>query len=115
MSAIGEIGITVRRLKVGKKELMLDEDGFLQDVEEWTPEVAAALANEEGIVLLTSDHWRIIDFLRDYYAGNGVAPSVRRLVKSTGYSTEEIYKLFPSGPGKGACKVAGLMKPTGCV
>ncbi|MGA7876136.1 MAG: TusE/DsrC/DsvC family sulfur relay protein [Desulfoferrobacter sp.] len=23
--------------------------------------------------------------------------------------------MFPSGPGKGACKMAGLPKPTGCV
>ncbi|MGD8530833.1 MAG: TusE/DsrC/DsvC family sulfur relay protein [Syntrophobacterales bacterium] len=26
-----------------------------------------------------------------------------------------MYELFPSGPGKGACKMAGLPKPTGCV
>ncbi|HPS25746.1 MAG TPA: TusE/DsrC/DsvC family sulfur relay protein, partial [Bacteroidales bacterium] len=30
-------------------------------------------------------------------------------------SNGEIYELFPSGPGKGACKIAGLPKPTGCV
>ena len=32
-----------------------------------------------------------------------------------GFKLKEIYELFPSGPGKGACKMAGLPKPTGCV
>ncbi|MDQ7835963.1 MAG: TusE/DsrC/DsvC family sulfur relay protein [Humidesulfovibrio sp.] len=50
-----------------------------------------------------------------YYKKNGIAPMVRILSKVTGYKLKEIYELFPSGPGKGACKMAGLPKPTGCV
>ena len=46
---------------------------------------------------------------------NGIAPMVRILSKNTGYKLKEVYELFPSGPGKGACKMAGLPKPTGCV
>ena len=46
---------------------------------------------------------------------NGIAPMVRIMSKNTGYKLKEIYELFPSGPGKGACKMAGLPKPTGCV
>ena len=53
--------------------------------------------------------------LRQYYADNGIAPMVRRLCKETGCSLQRIYELFPSGPAKGACKVAGLPKPDGCV
>jgi len=37
------------------------------------------------------------------------------LTKQTGLDLKTIYKLFPGGPAKGACKVAGLTKPTGCV
>ena len=51
----------------------------------------------------------------DYYKKNGIAPMVRILSKNTGYKLKEVYELFPSGPGKGACKMAGLPKPTGCV
>ncbi|MCK5071467.1 MAG: TusE/DsrC/DsvC family sulfur relay protein, partial [Desulfocapsa sp.] len=40
---------------------------------------------------------------------------VRILSKTTGFPLKRIYELFPSGPGKGACKMAGLPKPTGCV
>jgi TusE/DsrC/DsvC family sulfur relay protein len=40
---------------------------------------------------------------------------VRILSKVTGFKLKHIYELFPSGPGKGACKMAGLAKPTGCV
>ena len=43
------------------------------------------------------------------------APMVRILSKVTGFKLKHIYELFPSGPGKGACKMAGLPKPTGCV
>jgi hypothetical protein len=51
--------------------------------------------------------------LQDYYKKNGIAPMVRILSKVTGYKLKHIYELFPSGPGKGACKMAGLAKPTG--
>jgi len=40
---------------------------------------------------------------------------VRKMCKETGFKLNEIYTLFPSGPAKGACKLAGLPKPTGCV
>ena len=45
----------------------------------------------------------------------GIAPMIRKMCKETGFKLNEIYKLFPSGPAKGACKLAGLPKPTGCV
>ena len=57
----------------------------------------------------------VIDALQEYYKKNGIAPMVRILSKTTGFPLKRIYELFPSGPGKGACKMAGLPKPTGCV
>ena len=64
---------------------------------------------------LTDEHWKVIKVLQDYYKKNGIAPMVRILSKVTGFKLKYIYELFPSGPGKGACKMAGLPKPTGCV
>ena len=93
----------------------IDEDGFLQEPDKWGRAFAEALADSEGIKTLTDDHWKVIDFLRAYYQEFGVAPMIRKLSKETGFSLKEIYQLFPTGPAKGACKLAGLAKPTGCV
>jgi len=97
------------------KEVEIDEDGFIQDPDVWDEDVAAALAKTEGVEEMTEDHWKIVNYLRNYYLEFGVAPMIRKLVKETKTPLKEIYNLFPSGPAKGACKVAGLPKPTGCV
>ncbi|MCG0277717.1 MAG: TusE/DsrC/DsvC family sulfur relay protein [Thermanaeromonas sp.] len=96
-------------------EIEVDEDGFIQDPEKWNEEVAKALAETEGVTELTEDHWKVINYLRQYYQQFGIAPMIRKLCKETGFSLKQIYDLFPSGPAKGACKIAGLPKPTGCV
>lgn len=101
-------------LKVGDRMIVLDEDGFLDNAGDWDEEVAQVLAVTEEVEL-TPEHWDIINYLRQYYADFGVAPMVRKMLKDTGKTQGEIYNLFPSGPGKGACKIAGLPKPTGCV
>ncbi|MEJ2080421.1 MAG: TusE/DsrC/DsvC family sulfur relay protein [Acidobacteriota bacterium] len=101
--------------QVGSIHLEIDEDGFIQEPDKWTQEVAKALAQTEGVDELTEDHWKVVNYLRDYYVEFGIAPMIRKLCKSTGFKLKEIYDLFPSGPAKGACKVAGLPKPTGCV
>jgi tRNA 2-thiouridine synthesizing protein E len=64
---------------------------------------------------LTEDHWKVINYIRGYYLQFGIAPMIRKLCKESGFKLNEIYTLFPSGPAKGACKLAGLPKPTGCV
>ena len=99
----------------GEITLEVDEDGFMAEPEIWNKEVAAALATTEGVDDLTEDHWKVVQYLRDYYLQFGVAPMIRKVCKQTGYDLKTIYTLFPSGPAKGACKVAGLPKPTGCV
>jgi tRNA 2-thiouridine synthesizing protein E len=97
------------------KKFEVDEDGFLLKFEEWNPDWVEFVKESEGIPAITENHQKVIDFLQDYYKKNGIAPMVRILSKVTGYKLKEIYELFPSGPGKGACKMAGLPKPTGCV
>jgi TusE/DsrC/DsvC family sulfur relay protein len=99
----------------GDVRIEVDEDGFIQEPERWDENVAAALATTEGIDSLTEDHWKVMNYLRNYYLEFGVAPMIRKLCKETGFKLKEIYELFPSGPAKGACKLAGLPKPTGCV
>ena len=100
----------------GEVSIEVDEDGFMSQPENWNETVAVAIATTEGVEEgLTEEHWKVVNYLRDYYTNFGVAPMIRKLCKETGFKLNKIYELFPSGPAKGACKVAGLPKPTGCV
>jgi TusE/DsrC/DsvC family sulfur relay protein len=102
-------------VELGGSQLEIDEDGFIQEPDKWNEGVAADLAKTEGVNDLTEEHWKVVKYLREYYVEFGVAPMIRKLCKETGFKLKEIYELFPSGPAKGACKLAGLPKPTGCV
>ncbi len=93
----------------------IDEDGFIDNFENWNESWVQFVKKEEGIDELNEEHKMVINVLQDYYRKNGIAPMVRILSKLTGFKLKHIYELFPSGPGKGACKMAGLPKPTGCV
>ena len=99
----------------GSVSIEVDEDGFMQEPDKWNEEVAKALATTEGVSEMTEEHWKLVNYLRNYFLQFGVAPMIRKLCKETGYDLKKVYALFPSGPAKGACKVAGLAKPTGCV
>ena len=101
--------------EINGRSYEVDEDGFLQSPGIWDREVAKDFATTEGLKDLSESHWKIVEYLRSYWLENDIAPMVRKLCKETGFKLTEIYELFPSGPAKGACKVAGLPKPTGCV
>ena len=108
-------------LEVNGVVIEQDEEGYLMELEDWTPEVANTLAAEDEIEL-TEEHWDILNFLREYYEEYQIAPAVRVLTKAVGKrlgkekgNSKYLYSLFPFGPGKQACKYAGLPKPTGCV
>jgi tRNA 2-thiouridine synthesizing protein E len=102
-------------ITVNGKQIEIDEDGFLVDPADWNEDVAKYFAGVEEVEALTEKHWEVINYLKNYFKQFGVAPMIRKLCKETGVSNKEIYDLFPSGPAKGACKIAGLPKPTGCV
>ncbi len=108
-------------IEVNGKSLEVDEEGYLANLSEWEPAVAEVMAKDEGLEL-NDDHWEIINFLREYYEEYQIAPAVRVLTKAVGKklgkekgNSKYLYELFPYGPGKQACKLAGLPKPTGCV
>jgi len=100
---------------LGGMEIEIDEDGFIQEPDKWNEGVAEDLAKTENAYPMGDDHWKVVNYLRDYYLKFEIAPPIRMLCKKTGFDLKYIYHLFPSGPAKGACKVAGLPKPTGCV
>jgi len=105
MPAVDYNGVTVE----------VNEEGFLTDSSQWTPEVGQALAVEVGINELTDQHWKVITFCREDAAQQGTPPGLRRISKLSGVNMKELYQLFPKGPGKLAAKVSGLPKPQGCI
>jgi dissimilatory sulfite reductase related protein len=108
-------------IEVDGNQFEIDEDGFLVDWQVWNEGIAQKMADEDGLPL-TSEHWEIIRFLREYFIKFQIAPMIKILVKEIGKAmgpakgnTKYLYELFPAGPAKQACRFAGLPKPTGCV
>jgi len=97
------------------QEIELNDEGFMLNPDQWTPEIAVELARRAGIDPLTDKHWEVIDFCRRDAAEKGEPPGVRRITKQTGVSTKEMYQLFPKGPGILAARISGLTKPKGCI
>jgi TusE/DsrC/DsvC family sulfur relay protein len=108
-------------LEVDGQTLDTDPEGYLRDLQQWNRAVAQVMAATDGIVL-DENHWEVIEFLREYYAQYSIAPAIRILTKAMARkmgrekgNTRYLYRLFPDGPAKQACRYAGLPKPTGCV
>ena len=98
-----------------------DEEGYITNLSDWTKELADVIAGVEEIDM-GEEHWAVVNFLREYYDEYQIAPAVRVLIKAIKKSmgpevgnNKYMYELFPYGPAKQACKIAGLPKPTGCV
>ena len=102
-------------IEIKGQQIELDEDGFIVEPDLWSTGIAEYFAKEEEVEELTEQHWKIINYLKDYFKQFGIAPMVRKVCKDNAISMQELYALFPTGPAKGACKIAGLPKPTGCV
>ncbi|MDR1086044.1 MAG: tRNA (guanosine(37)-N1)-methyltransferase TrmD [Deltaproteobacteria bacterium] len=92
----------------------VDDEGFLLDPELWSPVWVEMIRQSEDIDEITEEHVEFMMLLREYNQEHGHPPRVRDMTMVTGFKLKFIYELFPSGPGKGACKMAGLSKPDGC-
>ncbi|MCD4737109.1 MAG: TusE/DsrC/DsvC family sulfur relay protein [Bacteroidales bacterium] len=93
----------------------VDGDGFLSDHYLWNDEVAELIAKFDGIENMNEKHWAVVNIIRKNWEEKGMAPMIRIICKESGLRLREIYELFPLGPARGACRVAGLPKPDGCV
>ena len=102
-------------LTINGRTYEVDEDHFLVDPEIWNDDVAIDFATTENVLEMSDEHWKLVRYIRNYYESYGIAPMIRKVTRDTGYDLDKMYALFSSGPAKGACKVAGLPKPAGCV
>jgi tRNA 2-thiouridine synthesizing protein E len=91
-----------------------DGDGYLVNMNDWSPEIAQAMAEADGMEL-TDTKWNHILRARDYYDEHAVVPPIRKFAKFVGEDQKEMFKLWLTGPMKPITKYGGLPKPTGCV
>lgn len=100
---------------------MFNNEGFLKNINDWTEDLAKKLALEEKIEL-TSEHFDILYYLRNYYFEHQSTPSMRNLIQHLKQSWPEekaksayINHLFPLVFFLQASKIAGLPKPNRCI
>jgi len=91
-----------------------DGDGYLLNMGEWTPEIAKAMAEADGMDLDDSK-WEQIMKAREYYDEHSSVPPIRKFAKYIGQDQKELFKMWMTGPMKPITKYGGLPKPTGCV
>ena len=108
-------------LTLDTRQIALDKDGFLQDLNDWSMDVARALAVREGIDL-SPEHIEILELLRGFYTEFQLSPATRPLIKYTALklgvekgNSMHLNRLFNGTPAKLAAKLAGLPKPTNCI
>jgi dissimilatory sulfite reductase related protein len=104
-------------IELQDRTLPTDEEGYLVNPDDWTPEVAERVAEEEGIAL-GDEHWAVIQFIRDHYDEHQVAVDARFVIR---FLAEEfdygdkaqnhLFELFPYGYVKQACRIAGMRRP----
>jgi tRNA 2-thiouridine synthesizing protein E len=95
-------------------DVTVDDEGFMTEFEQWSDDIATALAGQIGIEL-TDAHWKVLNFVRDDYKAQGETPTLRRVSKVGGIPTKELFQLFPKKPAKKMSYIAGVPKPQGCV
>ena len=103
------------------KEIETDSQGYLINYLEWNENIANIIAENDSTELTTA-HWEVINFVRDFYINYKTSPAIRALTKAMKSefgeekaSSRYLYRLFPEGPAKQATKYAGLPKPARCI
>ena len=108
-------------LQVNAQSIALDKEGYLLDLNAWSPAVAEALAEREDLHL-SAEHWEVLQLLRNFYSEYQLSPATRPLIKYVALhlgadkgNSLHLNRLFQGTPAKLAAKLAGLPKPTNCL
>ncbi|YCH23868.1 TusE/DsrC/DsvC family sulfur relay protein [Pseudomonas sp. D1-3] len=108
-------------LIINERSIELDKDGYLLDLQDWSTDVATALAERESLQL-SDEHWEVLDLLRAFYDEFQLSPANRPLIKYVALklgpdkgNSLHLNRLFNGTPAKLAAKLAGLPKPTNCL
>ena len=111
----------IMKFILNEEVVKTDPNGYLLDLDDWSEAIAKAIAEMEELEL-TDNHWEIIRYLREHYRKYGHSPNVRLLMKVIAKelgphkaTKKYLYDLFPHGPSRQGCKIAGLPLPNDCV
>lgn len=110
----------VEVIDVGGREVRVDQEGYIQDMAEWSEEFAIALAAREGVTL-TGEHWEVIRFIRSHYDEHRVQAQVRDMIRhfrevwgAERGNNHHLHDLFPlGGPQKQGNRLAGIRRTKG--
>ena len=99
-------------------QALRDNEGYIVNPEDWNESLAQQLAAEEGLILDDS-YWSVLNFMRRYWIDHHVAPDVRHVISYLAekqkvdkkQAKQYLFKLFPYGYVKQACKIAGMQRP----
>lgn len=109
------------KVSYGDTYFHLDANGYLIERNLWNPDIAELIAKREQVAL-SKDHWEILHYIRQFYFEYGVSPMVRLLIRHMKEvlgpeksNRNYLYALFPQGPSRQGCRIAGLPEPRGCI
>ncbi len=91
----------------------VNDEGYFTDPSQWTKEIAAEIAKEEGVEL-TDKHYEMLEYLRNKHNASEQL-TIRGINKSGIVDVKTFYQMFPGAPLKKSTKIAGIPKPTSCV
>jgi TusE/DsrC/DsvC family sulfur relay protein len=91
-----------------------DGDGYLLDMNAWTPEIGMAMVEADGYEM-NDEKWDMVLKAREYFDEWGAVPPVRKFAKYIERDQKELFNIWMTGPMKPITKYGGLPKPTGCV
>lgn len=102
-------------IEVNGKSIETTASGFLENIEDWSEDLAKIIADEEKLEL-TERHWDVVNFLRDEFINNaGNQPNTRNMVKAMtklwgdkSINAKTLYDLFPGDPSKQGGRIGGL-------
>ncbi|MBK4775341.1 sulfurtransferase TusE [Candidatus Pantoea edessiphila] len=106
---------------IDDKIIALDNDGYLENIDEWNENIAIKIAECENIIM-TIEHWNIIYLVRSFYLKYNISPTMRMLIayinsqdQKSKSNSSYLFRLFPQGVLKQATRIAGIPKPSQCL
>lgn len=120
MSGTNPYATRLIALEVNGETVLTDQEGYIQNMDQWSPAFAEAAAEREKLVL-GDEHWQVIYFIRDYYEEHQVQAQVRDMIKHfrKAWGPERgnnryLHDIFPmGGPQKQGNRLAGIRRTKG--
>jgi tRNA 2-thiouridine synthesizing protein E len=81
-------------MKMGYADIQKNENGYLDNIDDWSEDIAVEIASADGIAELSERHWDLIKYLRSEFTDNhGSQPNERNMVKAMSAAWMKKYPL----------------------